>query len=292
MSIQEPVPRVPQGEVGSPQGEVAAPQGEVLERDGERSNQPVLGDRGASGEARGASGRAAANLFPSRRMWFIDFYRSGVGKKAVMALTGIAMMGFVLAHAVGNLKLYVGAESMNFYGEWLRDVGYPALPHSGLLWILRSVLIVSLVLHVHAAWSLTRMNRRARPTKYVSERDYIAATFAARTMRWTGIIVLLFIVFHLLDLTFGPVNPGFEHGSPYENTVASFQRIPVAIFYLIANIALGVHLWHGAWSLFQSLGINNRRFNRWRQYFAWGFTLAVVGMNVSFPLAVMAGVIA
>ena len=265
--------------------------GEVVERGGEVSNQPVLGDRGG-GPGDGASGRAALNRLPGQRMWFVQFYRSGVGKKAVMALTGIAMMGFVLAHAVGNLKLYVGSESMNHYGEWLREIGYPALPHSGVLWIMRSVLLVSLILHVHAAWALTRMNRRARPTRYASERDYIAATFAARTMRWTGIIVLLFVVFHLLDLTFGPVNPDFVGGTPYENTVASFQRLPVALFYVIANVALGVHLWHGAWSMFQSLGVNNRRFNAWRQYFAWGYTLVVVGINVSFPLAVMAGIIA
>ena len=274
MSVQEPV------------------RDEVLTREGEKSNQPILGDSQDSGKGDGASGRAALNRFPGRKMWMVDFYRSGVGKKAVMAGTGVVMMGFVLAHSIGNLKLFLGAESMNFYGEWLRDFGYPALPHSGFLWILRLGLIGAFVLHLHAAWSLTRMNHRARPTKYASDRDYLAATFAARTMRWTGIIVLLFIIFHLMDLTFGPANPDFVHGTPYENTVASFSRVPVALFYILANLALGVHLWHGSWSLFQSLGINNRRFNKWRQYFAWGFTILVVAINVSFPIGVLVGRIA
>lgn len=228
----------------------------------------------------------------SRRTAFaVDFYRSAVGKKYVMAITGVIMMGFVFAHMVGNLKLYFGAGEMNHYGEFLRVLAYPLLPRSGALWILRLALIVSLILHVHATYSLTMMNRRSRPTKYQSDRDYIAATFAARSMRWTGIIVLLFLIFHLLDLTFGPANPEFQHALPYENTVASFQRPLVAIFYILANLALGVHLYHGAWSLFQSMGWNRRRFNAWRRYFATAFAGIIVAGNVSFPLAVMTGVL-
>ena len=228
----------------------------------------------------------------SRRMSFaIDFYRSGVGKKYVMAISGVLMMGYVFAHMVGNLKLYLGAEEMNHYGEFLRVLAYPIFPKGGALWIMRLGLLAAFVLHLHASWELTRMNRRARQTRYQSRRDYIAADFAARTMRWTGIIVLLFIIFHLLDLTWGNVNPDFQYGSPYENTVASFQRIPVSIFYIVANIALGVHLYHGAWSLFQSIGWNRRRFNAWRRYFAIGFAAIVVIGNVSFPIAVMFGMV-
>ena len=228
----------------------------------------------------------------SRRVAFaIDFYRSAVGKKYVMAITGVIMMAFVLAHMVGNLKLYMGAEEMNHYGEFLRVILYPLIPRQAALWIMRLGLIVALALHVHATYSLTMMNRRSRPTKYQSDRDYIAATFAARSMRWTGIIVLLFIIFHLLDLTFGPTNPDFQAGLPYENTIASFQRPLVALFYILANLALGVHLYHGAWSLFQSLGLNRRRFNAWRRYFATAFAAIIVAGNVSFPLAVMTGVL-
>ena len=249
-------------------------------------DRPVTAPQREDAEKRDESIRRARKL-----PFFLDFYRSAVGKKYVMAISGIIMMGYVFAHMVGNLKLYLGAEEMNKYGEFLRNLAYPIFPHAGALWIMRLGLLAAFVLHIHAAVSLTRMNTASRPVKYHSKRDYIAADFAARTMRWTGWIVFLFIAFHLLDLTWGTANPDFHHGSPYENTVASFQRIPVSIFYIIANLALGVHLYHGAWSLFQSLGWNRRRFNPWRRYFATGFAAIIVAGNVSFPLAVMTGVL-
>ena len=155
----------------------------------------------------------------------------------------------------------------------------------------RIVLIAALVLHLHAAWSLTVLNRRARPTKYQSKRDYVAADFAARTMRWTGIIVLLFLVWHLADFTWGWVNPGYVRGEVYRNLDASLSRLPVAILYIVANIALGIHLFHGAWSLFQSIGSNSPRFNEWRRWFAAAFAAVIVVGNCSFPVAVMAGVV-
>jgi len=238
----------------------------------------------------------AANPAPRarRKPWLLELYSSALGKKYAMALTGVVMMGYVVAHMVGNLKLYVGAVSMDGYAEWLRDLGYPALPHEGMLWIFRTVLLGALLVHLHAAWALTRMNHRARPVGYASKRDYVAADFAARTMRWTGIIVGLFIAFHLADITFGVVvnTSEFETGAVYNNVVASFSRWPVAVFYIVANVALGYHLYHGAWSLFQSLGLNHRRFNRWRQWFAIAFAAVVVIGNVSFPLAVLTGVVA
>ena len=110
------------------------------------------------------------------------------------------------------------------------------------------------------------MNRKARPVRYQSPRDYVAANFASRTMRWTGVIVGLFVIFHLLDLTWGTANPNFVRGDPYDNLFDGFERVPVAIVYILANIALGVHLFHGVWSMFQSLGWNNPRFNVWRRY--------------------------
>ena len=249
-------------------------------------------DRPVTAPERDDAQEKSREIGKSRRTSFaVDFYRSAVGKKYVMAITGVIMMGFVFAHMVGNLKMYFGAEEMNHYGEFLRVLAYPLVPRTGALWILRLTLIASLILHVHATYSLTMMNRRSRPVKYQSDRDYIAATFAARSMRWTGILVLLFLIYHLLDLTFGPTNPDFQSGLPYENTIASFQRPLVAIFYIVANLALGVHLYHGAWSLFQSMGWNRRRFNAWRRYFASGFAALIVAGNVSFPLAVMTGVL-
>jgi succinate dehydrogenase / fumarate reductase cytochrome b subunit len=208
-----------------------------------------------------------------------------------MAISGVAGLGFLVAHMIGNLKLYLGEEQMNHYGEWLRTILYPGLPHSGFLWIMRIGLLVAIVVHVHAATALTLANRKARPQKYEGGRDYIAANYAARTMRWSGIIVLAFIIYHLLDLTFGTTNPDFRAGEPYHNVIESFSQWPVAIFYIIANVLLGIHIWHGAWSMFQSLGINNRRFNKWRNAFAFGIAALITVGNVSFPVAVLTGVI-
>jgi succinate dehydrogenase / fumarate reductase cytochrome b subunit len=210
-----------------------------------------------------------------------------------MAITGLIGIGFLLAHMAGNLKLYAGEAQMNGYADWLRELLYPGLPHSGALWILRSILIVCVALHVHAAVALTIANRRARPIGYRGGRNYLAADYAARTMRWSGIIVLAFIVFHLADLTWGveAANPDYVHGQPYQNTVESFSRWPVASFYIVANVLLGIHIYHGAWSLFQSLGWNNLRFNAWRRYFAAGLASVIVAGNVSFPIAVLTGVI-
>jgi succinate dehydrogenase / fumarate reductase, cytochrome b subunit len=244
------------------------------------------------GTPRGTPAGAIAPPRRRRRFWLLALYRSSVGKKYVMAITGVILMGYVLVHMVGNLKLYLGPESINAYGKWLRDVGEPALPRTTLLWIVRIVLATAFVLHIHAAVVLTMRNRRARPARYRSRRDYVAANYASRTMRWSGVIVGLFVLFHLLDLTWGNTNPGFVPGDVYHNVVASFRRWPVAALYIVANLALGLHLYHGAWSLFQSMGWSNRRLNAWRRYFAVAFAAVVVVGNVSFPVAVMTGIVA
>src|SRR4051794_39433767 len=216
-----------------------------------------------------------------------SLYSTAVGKKYAMAISGIVLMAFVALHMVGNLKIYFGASSLDRYSHWLRTVGEPALPEQWVLWGTRIVLLVALAVHLHAAYALTQTNRRARPVKYRSDRDFVAADFASRTMRWTGIIVLLFVIFHLLDLTWGPANPDFVVGDPYHNVIESFQRVPVALVYVVANLALGVHLYHGAWSLFQSMGW----VRPWRREFAVVFTTLIVLGNISFPLAVVLGVV-
>lgn len=210
-----------------------------------------------------------------------------------MAISGIILMGFVFSHMVGNLKLYLGPETIFRYAEFLRDMGEPILPRSVLLWAIRSVLILAFIVHMHAAYALTVQNRRARAAqnKYQSPRDYVAASFASRTMRWTGIIVILFLFWHLADFTWGWVNPGFVRGDVYRNVTASLERVPVTILYVVANLALGVHLFHGAWSLFQSLGVNNPKYNKARKVFAWSFAAIIVIGNVSFPIAVQLGII-
>lgn len=231
-----------------------------------------------------------------RRMFLVDFYSTAVGKKYVMAITGIGLMGFVLFHMIGNLKMYFGPADYDAYAEFLKKLLYPIAPKEYVLWGLRAGLLGMLILHLHAAYSLTMLNRRARPVRYQSSRDYQVANFASRTMRLTGIVVLAFIIWHLLDLTFGVVNEvgadgEFVRANVYDNVVRSFERIPVSIFYIIANILLGIHLFHGAWSIFQSMGWNNPRFNKWRRGFATGFAAVVVVGNVSFPVAVMAGIV-
>ena len=218
----------------------------------------------------------------------VRFYRSAVGKKWVMAITGVILMGFVLAHMIGNLKLYLSKEEINLYGEALRNMPGALLPRTVLLWAIRIVLILAFVFHIHSAIGLSLINRRARPAadRYQSKRDYIAADYASRTMRWTGIIILAFLIFHLMDLTWGNANSQFVRGDPYNNLVYSFRRVPVAIVYVLANLALAFHLYHGTWSIFQSMGFTNPRYNALRRRFAQGFAAVMLIGNVSFPIAV------
>jgi succinate dehydrogenase / fumarate reductase cytochrome b subunit len=221
----------------------------------------------------------------------LRFWQSAVGKKWVMAVRGIVLLLFVLGHMVGNLKVFLGAVHLNEYAEWLRTLGEPALPRTVLLWGGRIGLIAAFVLHIVSAYQLTMINRRARPVHYQAPRDYVAANFASRTMRWSGIIIALFLIFHLADLTWGSANPNFVRGDVYDNVFNSFERVPVAVFYIVANIALAFHIFHGAWSMFQSLGWNNPRFNSWRRSFAIAFAVVIGVGNVSMPLLIVTGAV-
>lgn len=229
---------------------------------------------------------------PTRSSPFlIEFYRSAVAKKWLMALSGIALFGFVVAHMIGNLKVFTGVSHLNDYAEWLRDLGEPAFPRTVVLWGMRIGLIAAVAIHIIAAAQLTAVNRKARPVRYQSRRDYVAASFASRTMRWTGIIVALFVIFHLMDLTWGNANPDFVRGDVYNNLFNSFEREPVAAVYIVAMLALGLHLFHGLWSMFQSLGLNNPRWNQWRRTFAIAFAVVITVGNISMPLLITTGVV-
>ena len=228
---------------------------------------------------------------PRRELpWPLNLYQSAVGKKWVMALTGLALLGFVLVHMLGNLHLYEGPWETHEYAETLRDLGTEVIPRTWVLWALRFGLIAAFALHIHSAYSLTRMSRAA-DRRYAGSRDYIAANYASRTMRWTGPLVGLFVVYHLADLTWGHFNPDYIRGDPYHNVVASLSNLPVAIWYIVANVALAVHIYHGAWSMFQSLGINSPRWNPLRRRFAQAFAALILVGNLSFPILVQAGVI-
>lgn len=239
-----------------------------------------------------ARGSAKPDARAKRKAPFpIELYRSALGKKYVMAITGIMLIGFVVAHMVGNLKMYIGPSDFDHYAEFLRELLVPILPRTVALWGLRIGLIVAGILHVHAALSLTRMNQKARTVAYQGPRDYIAANFASRTMRFSGIIVGLFIIWHLFDLSWTGTGYTFVRGAAYANVAESLGRIWVAAIYIVANLALGLHLFHGTWSLFQSMGWNNPRFNAWRRNLAAGVAGIVVIGNVSFPIAVLAGIV-
>ncbi len=224
--------------------------------------------------------------------WLLDFYRSALGKKAAMAVSGIVLFGYVLAHMLGNMKLYLGAEAINHYGEWLREMGSPLLPHSGALWIVRIVLLAAVALHITAATQLTLLNRRARPQSY-HRLDLVAATYASRTMRWGGVIVALFVFYHLAHLTWGWgwAHPDFVPGDVYHNLVAGFRVWWVSGFYLVAQLFLGLHLYHGLWSMFQSLGWHAANPKDWRRRFAQVFAWIITLGNVSFPIAVLTRVV-
>src|SRR5687767_12027838 len=223
--------------------------------------------------------------------WFGNFYRSAIGKKAVMAVTGLVLFGWIFLHMVGNLKLYMGPVHLNEYAHWLRALGTPAMPETMALWVTRIILLVCLVFHIHAAWALTVMNREARPVGY-RERQYVKGTYAARTMRWGGVIILLFIFYHLAHLTFGkPVAPPatFIKDDVYHNVVSGFQIWWVSAIYIIANLALGLHLYHGVWSMFSSVGVTQARFDNLQRTFATVFAVLITAANISFPLAVLTG---
>ena len=215
------------------------------------------------------------------------FLRSSLGLKIVMALTGLVLFGFVVGHMAGNLQVYLGREAFNAYAESLRTLG-----HGTLLWVVRAGLLLAALLHVWSAWRLTLLNRAARPVGY-REVEHRESTFASRTMRWTGVILLLFIVYHLLHFTFGPraVHPHFVPGDAYHNFVTGFQNPLVSGFYVLAMIVLGFHLYHGAWSFLQTLGLSHPRYDHLRHAFASFVTAVVVVGNISFPVAVLGGLV-
>ena len=215
--------------------------------------------------------------------------RTTVGKKVLVALSGILFIGFVFAHMVGNLKVFLGREAIDHYGEWLRDLGEPALPRSTVLWLMRSALFAGLVVHVGLTIHLARRSRAARPVRY-AHTDTVDANYASRTMRWGGAVIFAFLVFHLMDFTWG-VHPDFIRGGVYHNVVNGFQRVPVTIVYLVAMAALGMHLYHGTWSTFQTLGVNRARWDRLIRLLALGLALVIPIGFAAVPVAVMFNVV-
>jgi succinate dehydrogenase / fumarate reductase cytochrome b subunit len=210
-------------------------------------------------------------------------YGSTLGKKILMAVTGIILFGFVMGHMIGNLQLYLGAEALNHYAELIQS-------NKPFLWTFRLVLLFCVSVHVLAAVQLWLRNRRSRPVKY-RVFNPPAIDYAARTMIWSGPIILLFILYHLGQFTVGCTHHDFIRGDVYHNVVSSFQVWWVAGIYIVANFLLAIHLYHGLWSLFQTFGWDHPRFGNLRRWIAIGFAVLIGGGNISMPLAVLTGVV-
>jgi len=228
----------------------------------------------------------------------VQFQETSVGKKVAMACSGALLLGFVVVHMLGNLKIYTGEAHYNDYAVFLRTVGAPALPPGALLWIARLVLLAAVGLHIVAATMVWQQSRRARSTRYCKHED-LSFSYASRTMRWGGVIVLAFVVYHLLHLTLGVAHQDFAgaahaqawhaHPNAYRNVVTGFSVPWVSAIYLLAMVPLGLHVYHGLWSATQTLALTGRRVRRWRRPFAVAVALILVLGNVSIPVAVLLG---
>ncbi len=234
----------------------------------------------------------------------LTLYRTSVGKKVIMAVTGFVLVGFVVFHMYGNLKMYQGPVVFNEYAAGLRELGHPVFGHEHLLWVARIVLLASVVLHIWSAASLTMQSQKTTGANSVGGmRRYgekkRQTGYAAYTMRYGGLLIFLFIIYHLLHLTFGVVGyaPG-EYQHPhngeyqvYNNVVIGFQNPLISGFYIITMVFLGLHLFHGVWSMFQTLGLNNAKYTGLLRGLAILIALAVAIGNISFPIAIMAGIV-
>jgi succinate dehydrogenase / fumarate reductase cytochrome b subunit len=220
-----------------------------------------------------------------RRNPAATFWGSTNGKKAVMAVTGAILFGFIIAHLAGNLQIFEGREKLNAYGRFLHSIGE-------LLWPARIVLIISVVLHITATVQLALLKKRARPVGY-SRREAIASSYASRTMYWSGPIVLAFVIFHLLQFTAGYIHPEsqFIEGDVYHNVVAGFQVWWVSVWYILSVSLLGLHLSHGISSMFQSLGFNHPKHTPVLKSAAVAVAVVIVLGYISIPISVLLGIV-
>lgn len=211
------------------------------------------------------------------------FYQSIIGKKVIMAVTGFILSGFVLGHMIGNLQMFAGPEKLNAYAAFLHSLG-------GALWVARIVLLASVGLHIAMAVQLTMLKLEARPQPYVKKTSLVS-TYAARTMIWSGPIVAAFIIYHLLHFTTGQAHPDFKPGDVYSNVVIGFRNPAVSLFYMVANILLAFHLYHGVWSMFQSVGVAHPRYTPILKRVAQAYGIVIGLGNVAMPMAVLTGIV-
>ena len=220
----------------------------------------------------------------------ISLYRTSVGKKFFMAVSGAILIGFLFAHMVGNLKMYMGAEAFNHYAEFLREVGYPVLPHMAGLWIFRVILLFCVGLHMLSAWQVYLQSKNARGSQYKKE-ESLSFAYASRTMRWGGVIIGAFVIYHILHFTVGSAHPDFVQGDAYNNVVAGFQNLAVVGFYVVTLVMITFHVYHGLWSAFQTVGANHPKYNPFRRPLALGLALILLLGFLTVPVGVVAGVL-
>lgn len=218
--------------------------------------------------------------------------RSTITLKLLMAASGLVFILYVLLHMYGNLKAFSGHDAYNEYAHHLRTLGEPMLPYEGFLWIMRVVLVVALVVHVYAAATLWRRANAARTQRYVMKKN-LASAFSSRWMRWGGLTILLFLVWHIINFTVPKVNvAGGATNDPYNLLVDTFDTWWMTLIYLLAMFALGMHLHHGTWSAAQTLGLtNNARARRNAKTLGWIFAVVIAGGFSLVPICVLAGVI-
>lgn len=209
----------------------------------------------------------------------LALWQTAVGKKIAMAVSGILLVLFLVSHMISNVTVLIEPKHLDDYAAFLRSFG-------PLLWVARLGLLALAVIHIVAAWQLTQMARSGRPTAYARHEAQVS-TYAARTMRWGGVLLLVFLVYHLLHLTTGTVHPDFRHGEVGRNLIIGMQSPLVAVFYLVSMLALGMHFWHGTWSVFQTLGANHPAWNRTRNIIATLLAVLVAGGLLLIPLAAL-----
>ncbi len=212
-----------------------------------------------------------------------QIYLVTIGQKALMSVTGVVLFGFVIAHMIGNLQVFLGRAKLNAYGELLHSM-------PGILWTARIVLLASVLLHAVLGLRLARLRGSARPVAYAKKKN-VGSTTSSRTMVVSGLLIFFFVIYHLLHFTLGNAHPSFVPGDVYHNVIAGFRVIPASIAYIVAMVGLGFHLNHGAWSMFQSLGVSHPRYTPMLRRFAAIAATLIVLANISMPLAVLTGVI-
>lgn len=212
--------------------------------------------------------------------------------KLVMAVSGALMLLYLVVHMIGNLRIFAGPAAIDGWAVWLREVLQPVLPYEGMVWIVRVVLTVAVLAHIWSATVLTVRARRARPVKYAAG-NHARGAYAARTMRWGGVIVALFVIYHVLDLTTGTLNPNGVHLQVYDNLAADFTpaRWYVTLFYVLAVVAVGLHVRHGLWSGLQTLGASNTRREHPIKIFSFAFAVLLTAGFLAVPIAVTFGVV-